>query len=136
MKYFLAKTEPSEYSIDDLKKDSQAEWDGVKNYQALQAIRDMKIGDLVLIYHSVINPGIVGLAQVTKEAFIDPKNPKSYIPTFRFIRKFDTPITLSEIKATNKFNDFALVRQSRLSTMVVPEKFTNWLISQGLNLKS
>lgn len=134
MTYFLAKTEPGEYSIDDLEKIGEDYWDGVTNPQALQAIKSMKVGDKVLIYHSGKNPSLVGIAEVSKEAVVDTKNPKSFTPWFKFKSKFENPITLEEIKASNKFNDFALVRQGRLSTMVVPDGFLDWLRDKGLSI--
>lgn len=136
MKYFLAKTEPHEYSIDDLAKDQIAEWDGVRNPQAITTIKSMDVGDLVLIYHSGENPSIVGLAEIAKRAFPDPNDSRSFIPTFKYIRKFEKPVTLLEIKNCGEFDDLALVRQGRLSTMLVTEKFVNWLTKKGLNLKN
>jgi predicted RNA-binding protein with PUA-like domain len=105
MKYFLAKTEPNEYSIDDLEKAGEDIWDGVRNFQAISFLKQMKIGDRVLIYHSVVNPGVVGLAEVSKEAVPDPKEAKSVIPTFKFIKKLERPVSLTEIKESKKFDD-------------------------------
>lgn len=130
MNVYLAKTEPNEYSISDLEKDGKAPWDGVTNFQAVRAIKQMQVGDLVLIYHSGKDPGIVGLAEVIKTAEKDPKNSKSYIPEFKFKKEFKKKVLLSEIKESGLFDDFALVRQGRLSTMLVPEKFVKWLEKQ------
>ncbi len=131
MSYFLAKTDPETYSIDDLAKDKQTVWDGVTNPQALQAIRKMQPGDNVLIYHSQGQSAIVGLARVTSAARPDPKNEKSWVVDLEFERKLAAPVTLNEVKSTGKFNDFSLVKQSRLSTMAVPDDFVAWLHEKG-----
>jgi predicted RNA-binding protein with PUA-like domain len=127
MRYFLAKTEPGTYSIDQLEKDHKTTWDGVSNPQALRAIREMKSGDKVFIYHSGGVSAIVGLAKVVKDGREDPKNPKSAVADFEFVEKLDTPVTLAEIKQSKLFDDWALVRQGRLSTMEAPEKFVAWV---------
>ena len=134
MKYFLAKSEPSDYSIDDLEKDGESEWEGVRHPVAVKHLKSMKVGDKVLIYHSGKNPGIVGLAEVIARAYQDPKDPISFVPKFKFLNKFSTQITLEQIKSSHKFDDWALVRQGRLSTMDVPESFTAWLDDLGVNL--
>jgi predicted RNA-binding protein with PUA-like domain len=127
MKYFLAKTDPETYSIDQLEKDKQTVWDGVTNPQAVRAIREMRPGDRVLIYHSGGNSAIVGLARVVSEPRTDPKNPKSAVAGFEFLRRIDPVVTLAEIKQSKLFDDWALVRQGRLSTMPAPEAFVAWL---------
>ncbi len=127
MKYFLAKTEPLVYSIDDLERDTRTTWDGVRNPQALMAIRAMKPGDKVLIYHSGGVKQIVGIARVRTVARPDPKIEKSFVVDLEFVSRLEPPTSLVEIKATAKFADFALVRQSRLSTMAVPPAFIDWL---------
>lgn len=127
MNYFLAKTEPTTYSIDDLKRDHRTSWDGVANPQAVRAIREMRPGDRVFIYHSGGVSSIVGLATVKSEPRDDPKNPKSAIVDLEFAGHLDPPVTLAEIKQSKKFNDWSLVRQGRLSTMSAPEKFVSWM---------
>jgi len=127
MKYFLAKTDPETYSIEQLEKDHQTVWDGVSNPQAVRAICEMRPGDRVLIYHSGGNSAIVGLARVVSEPRTDPKNPKSAVAGFEFLRRIDPAVTLAEIKQSKLFDDWALVRQGRLSTMAAPEAFVAWL---------
>jgi len=127
MKYFLAKTDPDTYSIDDLEREHKTLWDGVNNPQAVRAIREMRPGDRVFIYHSGGNSAIVGLATVRSEGRDDPKNPKSAVADFEFAGRLEPPTTLAEIKASQRFNDWALVRQGRLSTMAAPEKFVEWM---------
>ena len=127
MSYFLAKTDPDTYSIGDFERDKQTTWDGVTNAQAVRAIREMKPGDRVFIYHSGGESMILGMAKVVSESRTDPKNPKSAIVDLAFAGRLDPPTTLSEIKQSGRFNDWALVRQSRLSTMAAPEEFVLWM---------
>lgn len=125
--YFLAKTDPGTYSVDDLAREKTTVWDGVRNPQAVRAIREMKPGDRVFIYHSGGESAVVGLAAVAGEPRPDPKDPKSWVVELRFLRKLDPPATLGEIKACGMFGDWELVRQSRLSTMRAPEAFVGWM---------
>ena len=127
MAYFLAKTDPTTYSIDDLERDKTTVWDGVRSAAALLAIRAMHPGDEVLIYHSQGETAIVGLARVVSEPRIDPNDPKSWVVDITFVRRLSQPVTLREIKESHLFDDWALVRQGRLSTMSVPEKVALWL---------
>ena len=127
MTYYLAKTEPSTYSIGDLEREKQTVWDGVTNPQAVRAIREMQPGDKVFIYHSGGASGVVGLAKVVSEGRADPKNEKSAVAGFEFLGRLDPPATLAEIKQSKLFDDWALVRQGRLSTMEAPEKFVEWM---------
>ena len=127
MAFFLAKTDPKTYSIDDLAREKTAVWDGVRNAAALLAIRAMRPGDEVLIYHSQGEAAIVGLARVDSEPRIDPNDPKSWVVDMTFVRRLSQPVTLSEIKESHLFDDWALVRQGRLSTMSVPENVVTWL---------
>jgi predicted RNA-binding protein with PUA-like domain len=127
IRYFLAKTEPAVYSINDLKRDKKTTWDGVTNPQAVRAIKDMQPGDRVFIYHSGGVSAIVGVAEVLGAGRADPKNPKSAVADLGYLFSLDAPVTLAEVKQSKEFDDWALVRQSRLSTMLVPEKFVAWL---------
>ncbi|HTX39535.1 MAG TPA: EVE domain-containing protein [Bryobacteraceae bacterium] len=127
MRYFLAKSEPGVYSINDLEKDGRTAWDGVTNPQAVRAIRSMHPGDRVFIYHSGGVSAVAGLAEVVSEPRDDPKNPKSAMADFQFLARLEPPTTLSEIKKSTHFDDWALVRQGRLSTMEAPEKFVHWM---------
>jgi predicted RNA-binding protein with PUA-like domain len=127
IRYYLAKTEPSVYSIDDLKRDKKTVWDGVVNPQAVRAIREMQPGDRVFFYHSGGVSAIVGLSLVLSAGRPDPKNPKSAVVDLEYLATLDSPVTLAEIKQSKLFDDWALVRQSRLSTMLAPEKFVSWM---------
>jgi predicted RNA-binding protein with PUA-like domain len=127
MKYFLAKTDPETYSIDQLEKEKKTVWDGVKNPQAVRAIREMRPSDKVFIYHSGGLSAIVGLARVVSEPRPDPKNPKSAVVDLEFLGRIEPPVSLAEIKQSKLFDDWALVRQGRLSTMAAPESFVEWM---------
>lgn len=127
MAYFLAKSDPQHYSIDNLEQDHISTWDGVRNAAALLAIRAMRPDDNVLIYHSQGEAAIVGLARVVSEPRPDPNDPKSWVVDLAFSRRLAQPVTLREIKESHLFDDWALVRQSRLSTMSVPDNVVQWL---------
>jgi predicted RNA-binding protein with PUA-like domain len=127
MSYFLAKTDPDTYSIDDLEREHKTVWDGVTNPQAVRAIKDMQPGDRIFIYHSGGASGVVGLAVARSAGRTDQKNPKSAVADLEFVERLEPPTTLAEIKASKKFEDWALVRQGRLSTMPAPEKFVEWM---------
>jgi predicted RNA-binding protein with PUA-like domain len=135
MKYFLAKTDPETYSIDDLERDHRTVWDGVTNAQAVRAIRQMRYGDRVFIYHSGGASSVVGIAVVSSDPRDDPTHPKSAVVDVEFVDRLVPPITLAEIKQSKKFEDWALVRQGRLSTMAVPETFVEWVCRRYPELK-
>jgi predicted RNA-binding protein with PUA-like domain len=127
MAYFLAKTDPTTYSIEQLEHEQQTTWDGVRNAQAIRVIQTMRPDDTILIYHSMGEAAIVGLAQAISEPRPDPKDTKSWVIDVMFVRRLSQPVTLREIKASHLFDDWSLVRQSRLSTMSVPDTFIAWL---------
>lgn len=127
MNYFLAKTDPETYSIDQLEREKTTVWDGVTNPQAVRNIKEMRPNDKVFIYHSGGLSAIVGLARVASGPRPDPKNPKSAVVDLEFLKRLDPPVTLREIKDSGLFEDWALVRQGRLSTMPAPGKFVDWM---------
>jgi predicted RNA-binding protein with PUA-like domain len=127
LSYYLAKTEPGTYSIEDLEREGRTVWDGVTNPLAVRAIREMRPDDRVLIYHSGGVSAIVGLAAVRSAPRDDPRNPKSAVIDLEFLAVLDPPTTLAEVKQSKLFSDWALVRQGRLSTMPVPQAFVEWL---------
>jgi predicted RNA-binding protein with PUA-like domain len=131
MAYFLAKTEPHTYSIDDLKREGTAPWDGVRNPAAVNAIKTMRPGDRVIIYHSGANPAVAGLAEVVSTPRPAPNDSRSWVADFKYLTHAKRPVTLREIKESHRFDDWALVRQGRLSTMAAPVKFWTWLRTQG-----
>ena len=133
MAYFLAKTDPATYSLEDLERDKHTTWDGVRNAQAVNAIKSMRPGDEVLIYHSMGEAALVGLARVTSEPRPDPRESKSWVVDLAFVRRLARPVTLREIKESHLFDDWLLVRQSRLSTMSTPDAFVEWLFARSPN---
>jgi predicted RNA-binding protein with PUA-like domain len=131
MSYFLAKSDPDTYGIDDLKRDKKTLWDGVHNYQAIAVIKTMQVGDQVFIYHSQSDKAIVGLAEVVGEPFENKQDPRfSWAVELKFVRLLK-PITLADIKAEPTFKGFLLVRHTRLSTMPVPDFVAEWILAQN-----
>jgi predicted RNA-binding protein with PUA-like domain len=128
--YFLAKTDPETYSLDDLERERRTVWDGVRNPQALRAIAQMKKGDTVFVYHSGGEAAVVGVARVASDPRPDPKDPKLTVVELEFVSRLARPVTLKEIKESRKFADWALVRQGRLSTMAAPAEFAEWVASR------
>jgi predicted RNA-binding protein with PUA-like domain len=127
MNYFLAKTDPETYSIDDLERERKTVWDGVRNPQALRAIKAMQPGDKVFFYHSMGNAAIVGMVKVASTPRADPKDHRLTVVDFEFLARLEPPTTLREIKDSKLFDDWSLVRQSRLSTMAAPDAFVEWM---------
>jgi predicted RNA-binding protein with PUA-like domain len=127
MRYFVAKTDPETYSLEDLAREGRTVWDGVRNPQALRAIREMRPGDTIFIYHSGGDAAVVGMASVASEPRPDPKDAKLTVVDLAFRARLEPPTTLRDIKESGLFADWALVRQGRLSTMAAPEQFAAWM---------
>lgn len=119
MKYYLAKTEPEEYSIDMLEKEGKTIWNGVKNPLAQKFIKESNIEDLVFIYHTGKEKSIVGLGKVVSNSYRDENN--LYVVDIAFYKRFPKKVELSLIKTLPEFKDFFLVKIPRLSFMEVPE---------------
>ena len=121
MAYWLIKSEPGTWSWDDQVRDGVAEWDGVRNYQASNNLKAMKIGDLAFFYHSVNEKQVVGIVEVVKEYYPDPTDASGRfgMVDVKDVRPFATPVTLAQIKAEPRLQNLALVRQSRLSVLPV-----------------
>lgn len=121
MDYWLMKTEPGNYSWDDLVKDTQTYWDGVRNYQARNHMKNMKVGDLVLYYHSVDQKSVVGVARIVKEYYQDPTTEDDRWVAVDIVPEYPLkkPITLSEIKSEPRLTDMVLVKSMRLSVQPV-----------------
>lgn len=124
MNFWILKTEPSTYSFDDLLRDKTTTWDGVKNPFALNNLRAMRKGDPVLIYHSNVGKCVVGLAEVSTEAYPDPKkkDKRLVVVDIKAVRQLKREVTLSDIKADPSMADLKLVRVPRLSVIPVPEQ--------------
>jgi len=135
MQYWLLKSEPDIWSINQQKKTGLkgATWDGVRNYQAKNYLNDMKKGDLCFFYHSNIGKEIVGVVEVVKEAFIDPtdKEKKFLAVHVRFKKAFKNPVSLKNIKKNNKLKNLPLIKQSRLSVMPIDTKSWKIILKMG-----
>ena len=135
MKYWLMKSEPDVWSIDQqIKAGSKgADWDGVRNYQAANNLRKMKKGDLCFFYHSNIGKEIVGIVEVIKTSFIDPTDKmKRFVSVkVRFKNKLKSPVTLENIKENKDLKDLPLIKQSRLSVMPIDTKSWKIILKMG-----
>jgi len=134
-KYWLLKSEPDVWSIDQQKKAGikGAPWDGVRNYQAANNLRKMKKGDLCFFYHSNIGKEIVGIVEVIKTAFTDStdKTKKFVAVKVKFRNKLKTPVSLENIKKNKELKDLPLIRQSRLSVMEIDTKSWKIILKMG-----
>ena len=126
MKYWLLKSEPDAWSWENQIKEGASMWDGVRNYQARNNLKEMKKNDLCFFYHSVTERSIVGIVKVVKEYYPDPtdKTGRFVVVDVKATKKLKNPVSLNQIKENSKLHDIALVRQSRLSVM--PLKKTEW----------
>ena len=135
MKYWLLKSEPDVWSIDQQKKSGSkgADWDGVRNYQAANNLKKMEKGDLCFFYHSNIGKEIVGIVEVIKTAFIDPtdKEKRFVAVKVKYKSKLKTPVSLENIKKNKDLKDIALIKQSRLSVMPINTKCWKIILKMG-----
>ena len=135
MKYWLIKSEPDVWSIDQQKKAGikGAPWDGVRNYQASKNLRSMKKGDKCFFYHSNIGKEIVGIVEVIKEYYIDKtdKTGRFVAVSVKFLKKLDKPVSLEEIKKNKQLSHLSLIKQSRLSVMSIDSK--SWKILNNMS---
>jgi predicted RNA-binding protein with PUA-like domain len=147
-RYWLMKSEPGTYSIDDLERDGSTRWDGVRNFRARNNMRAMKVGDEVLFYHSSANPpGVAGIARVAREAYPDPsqfdkkskyydarsnpENPRWDLVDVEFIARFKHPVALADIKEDANLRDMELVRYGRLSVQSVTKAELDYVKRMG-----
>ena len=134
MQYWLVKSEPDVWSIDQQQKagDKGTPWDGVRNYQAANNLKNMKLGDLCFFYHSNIGKEIVGIVEVIKEAHLDitDKTGRFVAVTVKFKKKLDKPVSLESIKNNKKLSHLSLIKQSRLSVM--PIDSISWKILNNM----
>ena len=135
MSYWLVKSEPDVWSIDQQKEAGVkgTMWDGVRNYQAANNLKKMSKGDLCFFYHSNIGKEIVGITEVIKTSFIDPTDPlKRFVAVqMKFKEKLTRPVTLESIKKTKELKDLSLIKQSRLSVMPIDPKSWKILCKMG-----
>ena len=138
MQYWLLKSEPDVWSIDQQKKAGEkgAPWDGVRNYQAAKNLKTMKKGDQCFFYHSNIGKEIVGIVEVVKEYYIDKtdKSGKFVAVTVKFLKRLDNPVSLEQIKKNKDLSHLSLIKQSRLSVMPIDSKSWKILNNMG-NIK-
>ncbi len=133
MKYWILKTEPFKYSWDDLIKDEQTYWDGVRNYQARNNMQEMKKGDLAYIYHSNKGLEIVGIAMIIKEAYQDPTtdDDRWVAVDIAPVQPMAEPVSLKALKSNPKLEDLAMIKQGRLSVSPVTTKEWNEILKMG-----
>ncbi|MEZ4962709.1 MAG: EVE domain-containing protein [Saprospiraceae bacterium] len=133
MEYWLIKSEPEEYSFQDLQKDGKTMWDGVRNYAARNHLRGMKKGDLVLFYHSVNDKEVVGICKVLKEHYPDPTADSGdwSVVEFAPVKPLKKKVTLAQIKTTDELQNIGLVRIGRLSVMPLAAKEFEKILEMG-----
>jgi predicted RNA-binding protein with PUA-like domain len=131
--HWLVKQEPEDYSWDDLLRDGSTQWSGVRNFQARNNLRQMKVGDPVFFYHSGKEKCVVGIAIVSKAAYPDPTaREEGWIAVdIKAQQRLPKPVSLADIKANAKLSDMLLVRQSRLSVMPVGESEFEEIVRMG-----
>ena len=138
MQYWLLKSEPDVWSIDQQKKAGEkgAPWDGVRNYQAAKNLKSMKKGDQCFFYHSNIGKEIVGIVEVVKEHYIDKtdKSGRFVAVTVKFLKRLNNPVSLEQIKKNKDLSHLSLIKQSRLSVMPIDSKSWKILNNMG-NIK-
>jgi len=134
MHYWLFKSEPDVYSINDLKRDRKTAWNGVRNFQARNFLKQCQKDDLVLFYHSNLDRAVVGVGRIVREAYeeIDPSRPGDWVQLdVGYVSTFDSPVTLDTIKKTAALKDLLLVKQSRLSCMPIGKKEFDLIVKMG-----
>jgi predicted RNA-binding protein with PUA-like domain len=131
--HWLVKSEPFKYSWDDLVKDGSTYWDGVRNYQARNNLREMKVGDRLLYYHSNVGKEVVGVAEVTRSAYQDPTtdDDRWVVVDVAPLKPFAVPVTLTQIKADPKLSQIPLVTHSRLSVMPLEKTAFERIVKLG-----
>ena len=132
MNYWLVKSEPNSYAWNDLRNKSEDIWDGVRNYQARNFMKEMKLGDQVFFYHSGKEKAIVGLAEVSEEAFPDPKDLDFVAVKIKAKQPFKNPVNLREIKSIDLLSELLLIKQSRLSVMPISNIEADVLMKMSL----
>ena len=130
---WLVKQEPESYSWDDLTRDGRTDWTGVRNFQARNNLRQMKVGDAVFFYHSGKEKSVVGIAQVAKAAYPDPTadDPAWIAVDIEPVKPVSRPVALVDIRANSKLSNLLLIRQSRLSLMPVTKQEFEEIVRMG-----
>jgi len=131
MKYWMVKSEPGSYSWDDFVAKKEDVWDGVRNYQARNFLREMQLGDLVYFYHSGKEKAIVGIAEVSQEQFPDPTDEAWVAIKLKVKSQLKRPVSLAAIKAEDRLSDLPMLKQSRLSVLPVGKEEFDLLLKMG-----
>jgi len=133
MKHWLVKSEPFKYSWEKFNEDGRTFWDGVRNYQARNNLKEMKVGDLVLFYHSNEGKNVVGIAKVVKEFYQDPTTADAnwVVVDLSPVESLKNPVSLEQIKAEESLKDISLVRQGRLSVMPLKAEEFDKILEMG-----
>ncbi len=131
--YWLVKSEPFKYSLEDFVRDGSTYWDGVRNYAARNNLASMRKGDLILYYHSNEGKEVVGVARVTREAYGDPTtdDERWLVVDLKPLKAFERPVSLAEIKSEPALKNLPLIRQSRLSVMPVERPHFDRILRMG-----
>lgn len=134
MAYWLVKSDPDAYSWNDFEKDKETIWDGVRNYQARNNLKSMNKGDKVLFYHSQSDRAVVGVAKVSQEYFQDPttKDDSWVAVKLKLLYKLNSPVTLSQIKSEPILSEISLIKQSRLSVMLLTAEEYLKILAMGV----
>lgn len=133
MRYWLIKSEPGTYSWDDFVKLGRDHWDGVRNYQARNNMKEMKVGDLALFYHSVKEKSVIGIAEVVREHYPDPTidDDRWVVVDVAPVEKLKNPVTLDQVKADERLSQMVLVNNSRLSVQPVAKEEFDIIVGMG-----
>lgn len=128
MNYWLLKTEPDTFSWADLVRDKTAVWDGVRNFQARSNLKAMKKGDLAFVYHTGDEKAVVGIAEISREAYPEPKDKDWVAVDIKPVKKLKSPVDLGTIKKDKRLAAMVLVRSSRLSVQPVKKEEFDWIV--------
>jgi predicted RNA-binding protein with PUA-like domain len=131
--YWMVKQEPETYSWDDFVKDGETDWTGVRNYQARNNLRAMKAGERVLFYHSGKDKAVVGVAEVTKAAYVDPTaDDEQWVAVdLKPVKRLKNPVPLAAIRYDKRLSDLPLIRQSQLSVMPLTKDEFETIVATG-----
>ena len=132
-KYWMVKQEPETYSWDDFVKDGETDWTGVRNYQARNNLRAMKVGDRVLFYHSGKDKAVVGIAEVTKPAYVDPTaDDEQWVAVdLKPVKRLKSAVPLAAIRYDKRLSELPLIRQSQLSVMPLTKDEFETIVATG-----
>lgn len=131
MNYWLLKTEPDTFSWDDLLRDKKAVWDGVRNFQARSNLKAMKKGDWAFIYHTGEEKSVIGISEITREAYPDPQDGEWVVVDLKPVKKLKSPVALADVKKDKKLANMMLVRSARLSVQPVKKEEFDYVVGMS-----